>query len=191
MADFKVAWRKRVYVLPIPSQHKVVLLALGEYADWTTHGGAHPGTKRLCADTGYSDKTIQRALAAGIEHGLLAQTARGHNTSKGRSVANKYDLCLGAKSQQVPAVQLAEPTGQSSQANGSVGASQQVTAVHLPSPTSTPRSTPTPQSDLGLDPDLASPQAVRAERVQAPATIERRCVRPEHHFGYKHACEYA
>lgn len=94
MPDFKVTWRRNVYALPIPSQHKVVLLALAEYADWTTHRGAHPGTKRLCADTGYSASTVQRALIAGDERGLLALKARGHNTNNGRSVANSYDLRL-------------------------------------------------------------------------------------------------
>jgi hypothetical protein len=92
--DFKVAWRRRVYVAPIPSTHKIALLALAEYADWTSHRGAHPGKKRLTTDTGLAEKTIQRALAAGVELKLLVLVTTAHHTARGKGVANSYDLRL-------------------------------------------------------------------------------------------------
>jgi hypothetical protein len=89
MADFKVTWRRAVYVLDTAPGNKVVLLALSEYADWNTHASAHPGVKRLMRDTGASTSTVKRALALGVASGLLEQKVSGHN-----GAASSYNLTL-------------------------------------------------------------------------------------------------
>lgn len=167
MPDFKVTWRRCVYALPIPSQHKIVLLALGEYADWDTHDGAHPGTRRLCSDTGCSEKTVQRALAAGVERGLLTQTARGHNTNRS-SMANAYDLRLRESTGLYGPIDFGP-----GRVNRSIRASQPVSTDHLTTPTLTPSSSLT-SKDLGFkDPKARAEEGSTSSPELLPRASER------------------
>ena len=178
MPEFKVMWRRRIYALPIPDSQKIVLLALAEYADWNQHDGAHPGSQRLNSDTGASRSTVARALAAGIELGVIEQTGRGHNVVPDRPMASTYSMTLPPIpiSQHVTGDMLAsgaDPTCRSEQATVSIGDSQRVTGDTLTTPTTTPTSITLSLEAHELDGMRAGERAETGARpVSAPEVIK-------------------
>jgi pyocin large subunit-like protein len=79
------------YDLPLIGPSKFVLVALADMAD--EENSCYPGQKRIAAMTGFSEKTVSRAINSLEEMGLLAREQRHGNF--GYRTSDRYKLHLG------------------------------------------------------------------------------------------------
>lgn len=181
----------------LTTDHRLILLTLAEFADYKTGKRAHPGRVTLGERTRTSPRTVDRALSAGLALGLLAQTGSGRN-SGARAWASTYDLMPVADDHSSPVT-----NGQSVQASG-VTDHASLQTDHA-SPVTTYHSYISPKNTLNgaSETDQASgvtrgtPSAPnsspKASERAKPASVpeDPKCVKPEHHYGYKHVCSFA
>ena len=86
------------YDLPLVGSAKAVLVALADMAD--EDDTCYPGQKKLAAMTGWSQKTIERALIRIESHGLLTRVRRyGPN---GWRTSDRYQLNLDVQQLDLP-----------------------------------------------------------------------------------------
>lgn len=75
----------------LKSGAKVVLLALGTYANYDDGSEAHPGEDKLAADTGLTTRAVQLAMRQGRELGLIIRT-KAANPKAGKAAEWKLTM---------------------------------------------------------------------------------------------------
>lgn len=79
----RTLWRKHVMSCgDLKPTHRLVLLALETFANYSDGTGARPGVALLAAKSGLAERTVQYALESGRIVGLIQRTARGARKQK-------------------------------------------------------------------------------------------------------------
>ena len=84
---------KTIFTLDIPSSHKLVFLAVAQFAD--EKGEGYPGQKKLSAATSMHIRTVQRSLDWLEANGYLKTTERRRDN--GYKTSNLYMITLGGR----------------------------------------------------------------------------------------------
>lgn len=96
------AWNRAVRACQaLTAAHKVVVLALADYADYADGTNAHPGQARLAEECALSGRAVCAALAAAQAAGLIEQTAPA-NVRTGRAAVYRLILPASITGTQLP-----------------------------------------------------------------------------------------
>lgn len=173
-------WREHVYGCPrLTLVHRLVLLALADFADWPDGTNARPGVERLAEICSIGERSVKEALRRGRDLKLIHQTARANpkrHLAAVYQVANQHvSTCTPVHVENVsrgtPVHVESDFKGQTTHFQGANQDVSRCTPVHPTKPLTPSPLTPSPLKERGEAPPPAPEQSQTLAVIDAePAT---------------------